>query len=66
MTTPVQARKNNLAVNRKRSGNKDEHLLLAGLAAALLVSAAYILWDAGTPLPHPMDQSFITSAELHI
>jgi hypothetical protein len=54
------------AINWGQSGSKADHLFLAGLAAALFISAAYILLDSGTPLPHPMDQAFITSADLRI
>jgi len=47
----------------KRSG---DYLLLAVLVAALIVSAFFILKDSGSPLPHPMDQSFILFADLQI
>jgi hypothetical protein len=51
---------------RSRSERLGDYLLLATLVAALLVSAFFILKDSGRPLAHPMDQSFILSADLRI
>jgi hypothetical protein len=51
---------------RSRSERLGDYLLLAILVAALLVSAFFILKDSGRPLAHPMDQSFISSADLRI
>jgi len=51
---------------RSRSERLGDYLLLAVLVAALLVSAFFILRDSGRPLPHPMDQSFILSADLRL
>jgi hypothetical protein len=52
------------AINRGRSGSKADHLFLAGLAAALLISAAYILLDSGTPLPHPISKFDVLGRDL--
>ncbi len=55
-----------LIIARSRSERLGDYLLLAALVAALLVSAFFILKDSGRPLAHPMDQSFILSADLRI
>jgi hypothetical protein len=55
-----------LGTVRGRAGIKADPLFLAGLAAALLISAAYVLRDSGAHLQHPMDQAFITAADLQI
>ena len=51
---------------QSRSERLGDYLLLAALVAGLLVSAFFILKDSGRPLAHPMDQSFILSADLRI
>ena len=53
-------------IARSRSERLGDYLLLAALVAALLVSAFFILKDSGIPPAHPMDQSFILSADLSI
>ena len=55
-----------LIIVRSRSERLGDYLLLAALVASLLVSAFFILRDSGRPLPHPMDQSFILSADLRL
>jgi hypothetical protein len=55
-----------LTIFRSRSERLSDYLLLAVLVAALLVSTFFILRDSGRPLAHPMDQSFILSADLRI
>jgi hypothetical protein len=55
-----------LTIFRSRSERLGDYLLLAVLVAALLVSTFFILRDSGRPLAHPMDQSFILSADLRI
>jgi len=56
----------NLTIFRSRSERLSDYLLFAVLVAALLVSTFFILRDSGRPLAHPMDQSFILSADLRI
>ena len=55
-----------LTADRNRSKRNEDYLLFVVLIAAFLVSAFFILKDSGIPLPHPMDQSFILSADLRL
>lgn len=50
--------------SRSRPERIGDYILFAVLIAALIVSAYFILQDSGIPLPHPMDQSFISYANL--
>ena len=54
------------ATGKIAAAGKSPHLLLALLALSIALSAAFILRDSGTPMPLPMDQSFVSGADLRI
>lgn len=55
-----------LILNQDRQPKTSPYLLLGILVLTILISTAYILRDPGAPMAHPMDQSFISAADLRI
>ena len=54
------------AISQGRQQDRGLYFLLFLLVLAIFISAAYIQKDSGMPLAHPMDQSFISTANLRL
>ena len=53
-------------ISQSRHPDRGSYFLLFLLVLAVIISAGYILNDSGAPMAHPMDQAFISTANLRL